>query len=276
MHHRCSWRLRLLGAVMALTAPLQAVEQFITLASTTSTQASGFFDYFLPIFQAKQRIEVRVVAVGTGQALKLGEKGDADVLLVHDKAGELKFVKQGYGIDRREVMYNDFILVGPTSDPAGIRGTRDATEAMKRIAGVKALFVSRGDDSGTHRTELRLWGAARVDFKAASGAWYKDVGAGMGATLNTAAGLNAYTLSDRATWVTFKNPADLIPLVEGDPQLFNQYSVILVNPSRHKHVKKEAGLAFMDFVVSPEGQQAIGSYQVQGQTLFKPNANRAQ
>ena len=276
MYHRCSWRLMLLGAVMALIAPLQAAEQYITLASTTSTQASGFFDYFLPIFQAKRGIEVRVVAVGTGQALKLGEKGDADVLLVHDQAGELKFVKQGYGVDRREVMYNDFILVGPTPDPAGIRGTRDATEAVKRIAGVKALFVSRGDDSGTHRMELRLWEAARVDVKAASGTWYKDVGAGMGAALNTAAGLNAYTLSDRATWITFKNPADLIPLVEGDPQLFNQYSVILVNPSRHKHVKKEAGLAFMDFVVSPEGQQAIGSYRVQGQTLFKPNAKPAQ
>ena len=276
MHHRCSWRLMLLGAVMALTAPLQAADQFITLASTTSTQASGFFDYFLPIFQAKSGIEVRVVAVGTGQALKLGEKGDADVLLVHDKAGELKFVKQGYGVDRREVMYNDFILVGPATDPAGIRGMTDATEAMKRIAGVKAPFVSRGDDSGTHRTELRLWGAADVDVKAASGTWYKDVGAGMGATLNTAAGLNAYTLADRATWLTFKNQADLMLLVEGDPQLFNQYSVILVNPSRHKHVKKEAGLAFMDFMVSPEGQQAIGSYQVQGQKLFKPDANRAQ
>ena len=276
MHHRFSWRLMLLGAVMALTAPLQAADQFITLASTTSTQASGFFDYFLPIFQEKSGIEVRVVAVGTGQALKLGEKGDADVLLVHDKAGELKFVKQGYGVDRREVMYNDFILVGPAADPAGIRGMTDATEAMKRIAKIKAPFVSRGDDSGTHRTELRLWGAADVDVKAASGSWYKDVGAGMGATLNTAAGLNAYTLSDRATWLTFKNRADLILLVEGDPQLFNQYSVILVNPSRHKHVKEEAGLAFMDFMVSPEGQEAIGSYQVQGQTLFKPDANRAQ
>ena len=241
MHHRCSWRLMLLGAVMALTAPLQAADQFITLASTTSTQASGFFDYFLPIFQAKSGIEVRVVAVGTGQALKLGEKGDADVLLVHDKAGELKFVKQGYGVDRREVMYNDFILVGPAADPAGIRGMTDATEAMKRIAKIKAPFVSRGDDSGTHRTELRLWGAADVDVKAASGTWYKDVGAGMGATLNTAAGLNAYTLSDRATWLTFKNRADLILLVEGDPQLFNQYSVILVNPSRHKHVKERSG-----------------------------------
>jgi len=266
----------LLGAVMALTAPLQAAEQFITLASTTSTQASGFFDYFLPIFQAKRGIEVRVVAVGTGQALKLGEKGDADVLLVHDKTGELKFVKQGYGVDRREVMFNDFILVGPKPDPAGIRGVKDAVQALKQIGGTKALFVSRGDDSGTHRMELRLWGAARVDVKAASGVWYKDVGAGMGAALNTAAGLNAYTLSDRATWLSFKNPADLTALVEGDLRLFNQYSVILVNPSRHKHVKKEAGLAFMDFVVSPEGQQAIGSYQVEGQTLFKPNAKPAQ
>ncbi len=270
--NRLLWRLTLLAVIMVLALPLKAVEQFITLASTTSTQASGFFDYFLPLFKKKTGIEVRVVAVGTGQALKLGEKGDADVVLVHDKAGERKFIREGYGVDRREVMYNDFVLVGPKSDPAGVRGLKEAVQALKKIAGRQALFVSRGDDSGTHRLELRLWEQAGVDVKAASGSWYKDVGAGMGAILNTAAGLNAYTLSDRATWLTFKNRAELTLLVEGDPQLFNQYSVILVNPNRHKHVKKEAGLAFMDFITSPEGQEIIAAFKVEGQTLFYPNA----
>jgi tungstate transport system substrate-binding protein len=219
---------------------------------------------------------VRVVAVGTGQALKLGEKGDADVLLVHDKAGELSFIKQGYGIDRREVMYNDFVIVGPKPDPAHIKGLKEAVQALKRIAGAKALFVSRGDDSGTHRLELRLWKEAGIDVKAAPGTWYKDVGAGMGATLNTAAGLNAYTLSDRATWLTFKNRADLVLLTEGDPRLYNQYSVILVNPKRHKHVKKEAGLAFINFITSSEGQQAIAAFKVEGEPLFHPNAEKPQ
>jgi tungstate transport system substrate-binding protein len=271
-------RLRVwLPIVLAIAAwPLSAAERFITLASTTSTQASGLFDYLLPQFIAKMGVEVRVVAVGTGQALKLGEKGDADVLLVHDKAGELKFIKQGYGVDRRQVMYNDFILVGPSADPAKIRGLKDAVLAFRKIAQTRAPFISRGDDSGTHRQELRLWEEGKIDVKSASGTWYKEVGAGMGAALNTAAGMNAYTLSDRATWLSFKNRADLILVVEGDPQLFNQYSVILVNPAKHKHVKQAEAVAFMDWLTSPEGQQAIADFKIEGQSLFYPNAKQAQ
>ncbi len=249
-----------------------AAERFITLASTTSTQASGLFDYLLPKFTEKSGVEVRVVAVVTGQALKLGEKGDADALLVHDPAGEQKFVKQGYGLDRRPVMYNDFVIVGPDTDPAQIKGGRDAVAAFKGIAQAKATFLSRGDDSGTHRQELRLWEAAGVDVKAASGTWYKELGAGMGAALNTAAGLDGHTMSDRATWLSFKNRARLVLLVEGDEKLYNQYSVILVNPARHPEVKADDGRAFMDWLTSPAGQQAIGSLTVEGQTLFHPNA----
>ena len=245
---------------------------YITLASTTSTQASGFFDYFLPKFQEKTGIEVRVIAVGTGQALKLGENGDADVLLVHDKAGEMKFVKQGYGVDRREVMYNDFVIVGPASDPAGIAGSTDAVAVLGKIAAAKLTFLSRADDSGTHRAELRLWDEAKVNVRAASGTWYKELGAGMGATLNTAAGLGAYTITDRATWLSFKNRADLVLLTQGDARLFNQYATILVNPGRHKHVKVTEARAFMDYLVSAEGQEAIGAYQVGGEILFHPNA----
>jgi tungstate transport system substrate-binding protein len=267
---------RLLLSVLTLAVlfsqPSLAEEPFITLASTTSTQASGFFDYFLPLFKQKTGIEVRVVAVGTGQALKLGEKGDADVLLVHDKAGELKFVEQGFGVGRREVMYNDFVIVGPKADPAGVKGKKDAVLDFKKIAEAKAPFASRGDDSGTHRMELRLWKEAGIDLKASGAGWYKELGAGMGAVLNTAAGMNAYTLSDRATWVTFKNRADLDLLDEGDTRLFNQYSVILVNPAKHKHVKKAAALRFMDWMTSPEGQEAIGNFKVEGQSLFNPNA----
>jgi tungstate transport system substrate-binding protein len=268
-------RLRVwLPIVLAIAAwPPSAAERFITLASTTSTQASGLFDYLLPQYTAKTGVEVRVVAVGTGQALKLGEKGDADVLLVHDKAGELKFIKQGYGVDRRQVMYNDFILVGPSADPANISGLKDAVLAFKNIAQTKAPFISRGDDSGTHRQELRLWEEGKIDVKSASGTWYKEVGAGMGAALNMAAGMNAYTLSDRATWLSFKNRADLILVVEGDPRLFNQYSVILVNPARHKHVKQAEAVAFMDWLTSPEGQAAIGNFTSEGQALFHPNAS---
>jgi tungstate transport system substrate-binding protein len=271
-------RLRVwLPIVLAIAAwPPSAAERFITLASTTSTQASGLFDYLLPQFTAKTGIEVRVVAVGTGQALKLGEKGDADALLVHDKAGELKFIQQGYGVDRRQVMYNDFILVGPSADPAKIRGLKEAVLAFKKIAQTRAPFISRGDDSGTHRQELRLWKEGKIDVKSASGTWYKEVGAGMGAALNTAAGMNAYTLSDRATWLSFKNRADLILMVEGDPRLFNQYSVILVNPAKHKHVKQAEAVAFMDWLTSPEGQQAIADFKIEGQSVFHPNAKQAQ
>ena len=245
---------------------------YITLASTTSTQASGFFDYFLPKFREKTGIEVRVIAVGTGQALKLGENGDADVLLVHDKAGEMKFVKQGYGVDRREVMYNDFVIVGPASDPAGIADSTDAVAALGKIAASKAVFVSRADDSGTHRAELRLWDEAEVNVRAVSGTWYKELGAGMGATLNTAAGLGAYTMTDRATWLSFRNRADLMLLTQGDTRLFNQYATILVNPGRHKHVKVAEARAFMDYLVSAEGQEAISAYKIGGEILFHPNA----
>ena len=257
-------------AVMAGSAA--AGEKFITLASTTSTQNSGLFDYLLPRFTEQTGIEVRVIAVGTGQALKIAEKGDADVILVHDKEAELKFVKQGYGIDRREVMYNDFIIVGPESDPAAIRGMQDAVQAFANIAKTQASFISRADDSGTHRQELRLWKEARIDPKTYSGKWYKEVGAGMGATLNTAAGIDAYTMSDRGTWMTFGNRAHLTLLVEGDKRLFNQYAVILVNPSVHSHVKADLARQFSDWLVSVAGQQVIGAYQVGGQTLFYPNA----
>jgi len=256
---------------LGVVASASAAERFITLASTTSTQASGLFDYLLPKFTEETGVEVRVVAVGTGQALKLGEKGDADALLVHDPAAEEKFVKQGYGVDRRPVMYNDFVIVGPAADPAHIKGGRDAVATFKAIAQAKATFLSRGDDSGTHRQELRLWEAADIDVKAA-GPWYKELGAGMGAALNTAAGLDGYTMSDRATWVSFKNRARLMLLVEGDPKLYNQYSVILVNPDRHPEVKADDARGFMDWLTSPAGQQAIGSFTVEGQVLFHPNA----
>jgi tungstate transport system substrate-binding protein len=257
---------------LGMFASASAAERFITLASTTSTQASGLFDYLLPKFTEKTGVEVRVVAVGTGQALKLGEKGDADALLVHDPAGEERFVKQGYGLDRRLVMYNDFVIVGPDTDPAHIKGGRDAVAAFKAIAQAKATFLSRGNDSGTHRQELRLWEATGIDIKSASGTWYKELGAGMGAALNTAAGLDGYTLSDRATWLSFKNRARLMLLVGGDAKLYNQYSVILVNPDRHPSVKADDARGFMDWLTSPAGQQAIGSFTVEGQTLFHPNA----
>ncbi len=261
------------GLLLALlAAPAWTAEKFITLSSTTSTQNSGLFDYLLPKFTAKTGIEVRVIAVGTGQALKLGEQGDADVLLVHDRAGEEKFIRDGHGVERLEVMYNDFVIIGPRSDPAGVRGMKDAVEAFRAIARKQSTFISLGDDSGTHREELRLWGEAGVDVRASSGKWYKDIGGGMSAALNTAAGLEAYTLSDRATWATFKNRGNLELLAEGDPRLFNQYALILVNPGRHPHVKKAEGQRFIDWMLSPEGQQVIGAYVVGGQTLFHPNA----
>ena len=258
----------LLGIATSVGA---ADDQFITLASTTSTQASGFFDYLLPIVKQKLGFDVRVVAVGTGQALKLGEKGDADVLLVHDKAGEMKFVNAGFGVERREVMYNDFVLIGPVADPAGISVASDAVVALANIGKQRALFVSRADDSGTHRAELRLWDLTKVDYRSASGTWYKELGAGMGATLNTASAMNAYTLSDRATWLTFQNRGDLKLLYAGDPRLFNQYSVILVNPRRYPQLKTDLARQFADFMCSAEGQQVIGAYKVADTVLFTPN-----
>lgn len=255
-----------------LPALAHSADRFITLASTTSTQNSGLFDYLLPKFTEQTGIEVRVIAVGTGQAIKLAERGDADVLLVHDRAGELRFVSEGHGVNRREVMYNDYVIVGPAADPAAVRGLNDAAEAFRRIAGAGAEFVSRGDDSGTHRQELRLWEAAGMDVQSVSGGWYKEVGAGMGATLNTAAGLGAYALTDRATWATFRNRADLALLVEGDPRLFNQYAVIEINPALHPAVKAEEARQFADWLVSPAGQALIGAFTVDGQALFFPNA----
>lgn len=269
-------KVRLLLPLMIAIVPALAhpAERFITLASTTSTQNSGLFDYLLPVFTRKTGIEVRVIAVGTGQAIRLAENGDADVLLVHDKAGEMRFMNDGHGINRREVMYNDYVIVGPAGDPATVRGMTDAEAAFRRIAAVGANFVSRGDDSGTNREELRLWEAAGIDTRSATTGWYKEVGAGMGATLNTAVGLHAYTLTDRATWATFRNRGDLELLVEGDPRLFNQYAVIEINPAVHPAVKVKEARLFADWLVSAEGQALIGSFTVGGQVLFFPNATK--
>ncbi len=263
------------GAALALglSGAAQAQDQFIVVQSTTSTQNSGLFDHILPIFQDKTGIEVRVVAVGTGQAIKNAENGDGDVLFVHAKAAEEKFVAEGHGLQRSDVMYNDFILVGPPADPAGIAGTKDITAALAKIAETGATFASRGDDSGTHKAELKLWQAAGVDAAAASGGWYRETGSGMGATLNTGTAMGAYVLTDRATWISFGNKGDYQIAVEGDDRLFNQYGIILVNPEKHENVKAEAGQAFIDWVLSAEGQQAIADYKIDGQQLFFPNAN---
>jgi len=243
------------------------------VASTTSTEQSGLFGHLLPAFSAKTGIEVRAVAVGTGQALKIGERGDADVVFVHDKPSELAFLAAGYGIDRREVMYNDFVLIGPKGDPAKVDGGRDVVAALRKIAAAQAAFASRGDDSGTGKAEKRLWQDAGIDIKAASGRWYKDTGSGMGPTLNTAAAMDAYALSDRGTWLSFQNRRDLKIVVEGDQRLFNQYGVMLVNPARHPTVKQALGLAFMGWLVSPEGQGTIAAYKIGGEQLFFPNAS---
>lgn len=256
----------------AWAAPAGAQEKFITVASTTSTEQSGLFGHILPLFQEKTGIEVRVVAQGTGQALDTGRRGDADVVFVHAKTAEEKFVADGDGVDRRDVMYNDFVIVGPAADPAGIAGGKDAVTALKAIADKEATFASRGDNSGTHKAELNLWQVAEVK---PAGSWYRELGTGMGPTLNTAAEMPAYTLTDRGTWISFENRRDLKVLVEGDPRLFNQYGVILVNPEKHPHVKAEQGQAFIDWLVSEEGQQAIGSYKLRDQQLFFPNAGRS-
>jgi tungstate transport system substrate-binding protein len=262
----------LLAASLAVGAAAEE-RPLITVASTTSTEQSGLFGHLLPAFTAKSGIEVRVVAVGTGQALKLGERGDCDVVFVHDKPSELKFVADGFGVGRREVMYNDFVLVGPKSDPVGIDGGHDIVAAFRKIAAAKAAFVSRGDDSGTDKAEKRLWQEAAIDVKAASGTWYRDAGSGMGPTLNTAAALDAYTLSDRGTWLSFQNRRDLGIVVEGDKRLFNQYGVMLVNPAKHASVKQALGAKFIDWLVSPEGQKTIAAYKINGEQLFFPNAS---
>ncbi|MCB1504432.1 MAG: substrate-binding domain-containing protein [Hyphomicrobiaceae bacterium] len=266
-----------LVAIAALAAGLStaahAEDPFIIVQSTTSTQNSGLLDHILPMFKKKTGIEVRVVAVGTGQAIKNAANGDGDVLLVHAKPAEEKFIAEGGGVKRFDVMYNDFVIVGPKSDPAKVAGSKDAAAALKKIAAAKALFASRGDDSGTHKAELKLWKDAGIDVKAASGEWYRSTGSGMGATLNTAAGMGAYALTDRATWISFQNKNDLQIAVEGDPMLFNQYGVILVNPEKHKHVKVKEGQQFIDWLIGVEGQNAIRSYMIDGQQLFFPNAS---
>ena len=261
-------------ALGALSGPaLRADDNFIILQSTTSTQDSGLFDHLLPLFTKKTGIEVRVVAVGTGQALKNAQNGDGDVVLVHSKPDEEKFVADGWGVNRQDVMYNDFIIVGPDSDPAKIGGLKDAVQAFKQVAETKAPFASRADDSGTNKAELKLWHDAGVDVKQASGTWYLETGSGMGVTLNTAVGKSAYALSDRGTWLSFGNKKDFKILVEGDPKLFNQYGVILVNPARHPNVRAKDGQAFIDWLIGPEGQAAIASYKIDGQQLFFPNAS---
>lgn len=262
----------LLAASVLATGPVSGDEKFITAASTTSTENSGLFGYLLPQFTEKTGIEVRVVAVGTGQAIGMAEKGDADVLFVHHTPSEKQFVEQGYGVERFDVMYNDFVIIGPASDPAGIRGMKDVIKALNTIMEAQAPFASRGDDSGTHKKELGLWKAAGVDASSFDAEWYRETGAGMGATLNTASGMNAYTMSDRATWLNFGNKGELEILVEGDERLFNQYGIILVSPERHPHIKKDMGQTFIDWVLSEQGQQAIGEYQIKGQQAFFPNA----
>ena len=247
----------------------QADERFITLSSTTSTEDSGLFGHIIPLFRAARGLDVHVVAVGTGQALALGMRGDADALLVHDRAGEDKFVADGYGVDRRDVMYNDFVIVGPKTDPAGIRTVKDAREAFSRIATGRAVFASRGDDSGTNRMELRLWKTAGVAPDKNS-AWYRDLGQGMGPTLNITAGLNAYTLTDRATWANFKNRQDLEILTEGDSALLNPYGSILVNPARWPHVKAAEARTWHEWLTSKPGLDAITSYRINGEQLFFP------
>ena len=259
-------------AILSLVRQVPAEERFITVASTTSTQNSGLFEYLLPKFEAKTGIKVHVVAVGTGQAIKIASRGDADVLFVHHKPSELAFVAAGDGVERFDVMYNDFVIVGPKDDPARIRGSKDATMAFGRIAAAKAPFVSRGDDSGTNKKELEIWMDAGIDVKAASGTWYRATGSGMGATLNTASAMNGYTLTDRGTWLNFKNRGALEILIEGDTRLFNQYGVTLVNPKTHPSVKAQDGQAFIDWLLSPEGQGVIASYKINSEQLFFPNA----
>ena len=262
-----------LGAMVLWVAGigLATANDSIIVQSTTSTANSGLYDAILPQFTDKTGIQVNVVAVGTGQAIKNAKNGDGDVLLVHAKPAEEKFVAEGFGIERSDVMYNDFIIVGPAADPAKLAGSNVAAEALKTLADSGALFASRGDNSGTHKKETALWNAAGIDPTEASGQWYRETGSGMGATLNAAVGMGAYTMTDRGTWISFGNKGDYEILVEGDPSLFNQYGIILVNPEKHPKVKAEAGQAFIDWILSDEGQAAIAAYQVDGQQLFYPN-----
>jgi tungstate transport system substrate-binding protein len=264
-----------LTACAAFAGPAFAQEKSIVVASTTSTQDSGLFGHILPLFKQKTGIDVKVIAQGTGQALDTARRGDADVVFVHAKAQEEKFVADGFGVKRADVMYNDFVLIGPKADPAGVKGTKDIIAALKQIKEKTAPFVSRGDRSGTHAAELALWKAAGIDISANKEPWYRDIGQGMGAALNTASSMGAYVLSDRGTWLSFKNRGDLDISVAGDQRLFNQYGIILVNPEKHAHVKKDFGQTFIDWVLSAEGQKAIADYKIEGQQLFFPNADKA-
>lgn len=259
---------------ICLSVAAHAQPRFITVASTTSTEQSGLFKHLLPIFEKKSGFQVRVVALGTGQALDMGRRGDADVVFVHAKPLEERFVAEDYGVRRFDVMYNDFVLLGPKADPAQVAGTGNIAAALQKIKAAAAPFASRGDRSGTHFAELELWKAAGIDIASDKGPWYRDTGSGMGPTLNTAAGMSAYVLADRGTWLSFRNRADLAILVQGDQRLFNQYGVILVSAARHPHVKKEMGQVFVDWVISPEGQAAIAAYRIGGEQLFFPNATK--
>ena len=259
---------------IGLVGAAAAQDRFIIVQSTTSTRNSGLYDHILPMFHAKSGIEVRVVAVGTGQAIRNAANGDGDVLLVHARAAEERFVADGYGIARFDVMYNDFVIVGPSSDPAGVAGMTDAVAALTEIAEAETLFASRGDDSGTHQAELGLWKEAGVDVEAASGGWYRETGSGMGTTLNVGIGMGAYVMTDRATWSSFGAKHAHQIAVEGDPRLFNQYGIILVNPERHPNVKAELGRQFVDWILSEEGQDAIASHEIDGRQLFFPNAGK--
>ena len=270
----CALAAPALIASLSLAPAARAQERFITVASTTSTEQSGLFGFLLPAFTKKTGIAVRVVALGTGQALDVGRRGDADVVFVHDRPAEDKFVAEGFGVDRRDVMYNDFVLVGPRADPAKVAGGKDVAAAFKKIAEKKAPFVSRGDRSGTHSAELRYWKDAGVDIATGKGTWYRDTGSGMGPALNSAASMSAYILADRGTWLSFKNRNDLVIVVEGDRKMFNPYGVMLVNPAKHPHVKKADGTAFIDWLVSPEGQGTIAAYKIHGEQLFFPDATR--
>ena len=253
------------------TLPSHANDSYIVVASTTSTEDSGLFKHLLPAFKAKTGIDVRVVAQGTGQALTTARRGDADVVFVHDRVAEQKFVDEGFGVDRREVMYNDFVIVGPKADPAKVAGSRDVLDALTKISSSGAPFASRGDKSGTHAAELRYWKDAGIDPQAGKGTWYRETGSGMGPTLNTASAMNAYAFIDRATWLSFRNRGDLAVLVEGDRRLFNQYGVMLVHPAKHPHVKKDPGMQFIDWLTSADGQAAIAAYRIDGHQLFFPS-----
>ncbi|QWD68925.1 substrate-binding domain-containing protein [Polynucleobacter sp. VK25] len=262
-----------LAALSITSLSVSAQEKSIVVSSTTSTEQSGLFNYMLPIFKMKTGIEVKVVAVGTGQALDIGRRGDADVVFVHDKPAEEKFVEEGYSTKRYEVMYNDFVLIGPKSDPAKVGGGKDIQAALQKISAAQAPFVSRADKSGTHAAELRYWKGAGIN-PSASQSWYKETGSGMGPALNTASAMNGYILADRGTWLSFKNRGDLVILVQGDPKLFNQYGVMLVNPAKFPHVKKAQGQEFIDWLISKNGQDVIASYKIDGEQLFFPNAKK--